>query len=160
MNWDLAYSYYNARRYDEAIEQDLKTLEIDPRYGRSVHQIGASYEEKGLWEKALEWYSKRAALEGDTAEMVALKEAYAATGVRGYYRKRLDLEMAKGQPNEYRVAALYARLDDKERAVDWLQKCIEQRSGDLVYLRISPAFDNMRSDPRVIAIMNRVGVAP
>jgi tetratricopeptide (TPR) repeat protein len=160
MNWDLAFTYYWARRYDESIEQDLKTLEIDPNYIRSIYEIGLSYEQKGMFEKAFEQYLKMAALEGNTAEIMALKEAYAASGVRGYYRKQLDLEMAKAQRNEYNVAALYARLDDKDRAVEWLQKGIEQRSGDLVYLKIAPAFDNMRSDPGFIEIMKRVGLAP
>ncbi|MEK6324037.1 MAG: protein kinase [Acidobacteriota bacterium] len=160
INWDLAFSYYWARRYDEAIEQDLRTLEIDPNYIRSISQIGASYQQKGMFEKAFEWYLKSAALEGRTAEIMALKEAYTTSGVRGYYRKRLDLEMAKAQQNANNVATFYARLDDKERALEWLQKAIEEHSAELLYLRISPAFDNMRSDPRFVELMTRVGLAP
>jgi adenylate cyclase len=160
INWDLAFSYYCARRYDEAIEQDRTTLEIDPNYVRSIYQIGLSYEQKGMFEKAFEQYLKRAALEGGTAEIMALKEAYAVSGVRGYYRKRLDLEMAKAQQNAYNVAALYARLGDQERAFEWLQRAVEERSNELVYLKVSPAFDNMRSDPRFVELMERVGLAP
>jgi eukaryotic-like serine/threonine-protein kinase len=159
MNWDLAYSYYHARRYDEAIEQDLKTLDIDPNYIRSIYEIGASYEQKGLFEKAFEWYSKRAALEGGTAEILALKQAYTTTGVRGYYRKQLDLEMAKAQQNAYTVAALYALLGDKEQSLEWLQKAVAERSNELVYLKVTPAFDNMRSDPRFVELMKGVGLA-
>ena len=80
--------------------------------------------------------------------------------VGGYYRKQLDLEMAKAQQNTYTVAALYALLSDKERALEWLQKAIEEHSAELAYLKISPAFDNMRSDPRFVELMKRVGLAP
>jgi tetratricopeptide (TPR) repeat protein len=160
MNWDLAYTYYWARRYDEAIEQDRKTLEIDPNYIRSIGQIGLSFEQKGMYEKAFGQYLKRAALEGGTAEIMALQNAYNTAGVRGYYSKRLDFEMAKAQQDAYTLATLYALLGDKERALEWLQKAIEEHSSELVYLRISPAFDNMRSDTRFVELMKRVGLAP
>ncbi len=160
INWDLAFSYYWARRYDDAIEQDHKTLEIDPNYVRSIYQIGLSYEQKGMFDRAFEQYLKRAAIEGGTAEIMALKEAYATSGVRGYYRKQLDLEMAKAPPRTCTVAALYARLDDKESAFEWLQKAIEERSSELIYIKVSPAFDNIRSDPRFVDLMKRVGLMP
>ena len=160
INWDLAFSYYWARRYDDAIEQDQKTLEIDPNYVRSIYQIGLSYEQKGMFDKAFEQYSKRAAIEGGTAEVMALKEAYATSGVRGYYRKQLDMEMAKAPPTTYTVAALYARLDEKEQAFEWLQKATEERSNDLTYIKVSPAFDNIRSDPRFVDLMKHVGLMP
>ena len=160
MNWDLAFSYYWARRYDDAIEQDQKTLEIDPNYLRSIYQIGLSYEQKGMLDKAFEQYLKSAAIVGGTAEVMALKDAYATSGVRGYYRKQLDLEMAKASPSTYTIAALYARLDEKEQAFEWLQKATEERSNELTYLKVSPVFDNLRSDPRFGDLMKHVGLVP
>ena len=160
INWHLAFTYYHARRYDEAIEQDHKTLEIDPNYIRSIYQTAMSYEQKGIFEKAFEWYLKRAALEGNTAEILGLKDAYIASGAKGYYRKRLDLEMAKAEPDSYKVAELYARLGEKEHAFEWLQKAMDEHSSGLLYLKASPAFDNMRSDPSFVVLVKRVGLLP
>ncbi len=160
INWDLAYSYYYARRYEEAIEQDDKTLEIDPTYIRSIYLTAMSYEQKGIFEKAFEWYLKGAALDGSTSQIMALKEAYATSGISGYYRKQLDFEMAKVPPSADTVAGLYASLGEKEQMFEWLQKAMDEHSSRLIYMKVSPAFDNVRSDPGFVDLMKRVGLAP
>ena len=91
---------------------------------------------------------------------MALKEAYTTSGVRGYYRKQLDLELSKAPPNAYTVATLYARLDEKQQAFEWLQKAIEERSNGLMNMKVSPAFDNIRSDARFVDLMKHVGLVP
>jgi eukaryotic-like serine/threonine-protein kinase len=163
MNWSLEFDLYWARRYDEAIEQAHKTLEIDPSFMRSYYTIGDSYERKGMYEQAVEWYLKGANLSGSTAEVMAWKEAYAAAGVRGYYRKRLDLRMVQvgedlSRQSLYNVAALYSQLAEKEKTFEWLHKAFEERPYGLMFLKIDPAFDNMRSDPRFVELMKRVGL--
>jgi len=163
ISWDLAFTFYNARHYEEAIEQDHKTLEIDPSFVRSYYQIGDSYERKGMYEQAFQWFLKGANLDGRTAEVMAWKEAYDAAGVGGYYHKRLDLEMAQAQQDLtryslYHVAALYAELGEKEKSLEWLQKAFEERPYGLIFLKIDPAFDNIRSDPRFVELMKRVGL--
>ena len=160
ISWDLSYSYYWARRYDEAIEQGHKTLEIETNYPRSIEIIGQSYEQKGMFDKAFEWYLKKAAVDGSTPHVMELKKALDTSGVNGYYRKSIALEIANAQPNSFTVASLYGRLGETEQALEWLQKALEERSGDLIYMKIAPGFDNMRSDPRFLEIMKRVGLAP
>src|SRR5215813_1703339 len=160
ISWDLSYSYYWARRYDEAIEQGHKTLEIETNYPRSIEIIGQSYEQKGMFDKAIEWYLKKAAVDGSTPHVMELKKALDTSGVNGYYRKSIALEIANAQPNSFTVASLYGRLGETEQALEWLQKALEERSGDLIYMKIAPGFDNMRSDPRFLEIMKRVGLAP
>ena len=164
INWSLEFTFYNARRYDEAIEQAHKTIEIDPSFIRSYYTIAASYEKKRMYEQASEWYSKGANLDGRMSEIMAWKEAYAAAGVGGYYRKRLDLEMAKvehdlSRQSLYDVAVLYAQLGEKEKSLEWLEKAFEERPYGLMFLKIDPAFDNMQSDPRFQELLKRVGVA-
>lgn len=165
MNWSLEFVFYWARRYEEAIEQAQNTLEIDPSFIRSYYTIGNSYERKGMYEQAFEWYLKAANLDGSTAEVMAWKEAYAAAGVKGYYRKQLDLAVAKAEQDLSRqslcnVAVLYARLGEKEKSLEWLQKAFEERPYGLMFLKIDPVFDNMRSDPRFQELIKRVGLAP
>ena len=48
----------------------------------------------------------------------------------------------------YIVAAVYAGLGDKDRAVHWLNKGIEERSASMVFLKVDPFFDNLHADPR------------
>ena len=165
INWSLEFTLFNARRYDEAIEQARKTLEIDSSYVRSYYTIGTSYELKEMYEQAFEWYLKAANLDGRTSEVMAWKEAYATGGVQSYYRKRLDLEMANGERDLSRqslisVAVLYARLGEKEKSLEWLQRAFEERPYGIMFLKMEPAFDNMRSDPRFVELMKRIGLGP
>jgi eukaryotic-like serine/threonine-protein kinase len=164
MYWMLGFQFYWARRYDEAMDQDHKTLELDPNFIRSYYQIGMSYEQKGMYEQAFEWYSKGANLDGRTSEIMALKEAYDAAGIKGYQRKKLNLQMANAEQDLsrqslYNVAVLYAQLGEKEKSLEWLQKAFEERPYGVMFLKIDPAFDKMRSDPRFQDLMKRVGLA-
>ncbi len=161
INWALAANFDSARRYDEAIEQDLKTLEIDPSYARAVYQIGYIYERKGMYEKAFEQYLKWAALVGRTAEVTAWQEAYSASGVKGYYRKQLDQAIARqDQESVYDSAVHYALLGEKELALGWLKKAVDEHANSLVYMKVEPAFDYMRSDPKFVEVMKRIGLVP
>lgn len=162
VSWALEFDFYWARRYDEAIAQAHKTLELDPNFVRSYTTLGDSYMQKGMYEQAFDWYLKGANLAGRTAEVTAWKEAYATEGVSGYYRKRVELEIANSEHDLSRqslitVAVFYARLGEKEKLLEWLQKAAEERPYGMVFLKIEPAFDNMRSDPRFVELMKRVG---
>ena len=56
------------------------------------------------------------------------------------------------------VAVIYAQLNDKDRAFEWLQKAYEGREHDLVFANAWPLFDNLRSDPRYQELVRRVGL--
>ncbi len=56
------------------------------------------------------------------------------------------------------IATIHAALGEKDLAFEWLQKAYEDRSGWLVYLKIDPMFDPLRSDPRFTDLLRRVGL--
>jgi hypothetical protein len=47
-------------------------------------------------------------------------------------------------------------LGDKEQAFAWLEKCYQMREHDLVFSRLWPMFDSLRSDPRYEDLMRLV----
>jgi hypothetical protein len=49
-------------------------------------------------------------------------------------------------------------LGDTDRAFEWLQKAIEARDWQMGMLKVEPAFDGLRSDPRFAALLERVGL--
>ena len=59
----------------------------------------------------------------------------------------------------YGVAASLAGLGEKDEAFAWLEKAYQQREYELTLLRVSPAMDNLRSDPRFTDLLRRVGLA-
>lgn len=79
--------------------------------------------------------------------------------MRGYWRKALELEREKAKHryvSAYEIAALYARLNEKEQAFEWLEKACEERSSGLVYLKVEPSFDSLRQHPRFADLLRRI----
>ena len=60
----------------------------------------------------------------------------------------------------YQLALGYALLGDKDEALAYLQKSADAREGQVVYLKYEPIFDDIRSDPRYIALEKKVGLEP
>lgn len=52
---------------------------------------------------------------------------------------------------------LYAGMGDKERALTWLEKAMEERVPSLVWLKVHPELDPLRSEPRFAGALTRLG---
>jgi len=162
INANLGQIYYSARRYDQAIEQGRKTLEIDPNFVVAHANLIDVYEQMGMYAEAI---AERKTLgQRGQPEAALLEAAYQATGARGYWQKRLELSLDGLKRGEYikptTIPRIYARLGDKERAFEWLEKAYAERDGELVELRTEPGYDPLRSDPRFADLLRRVGLPP
>ena len=58
----------------------------------------------------------------------------------------------------FSTAIVYVGLGDKEHALDGLEKAYEARSQFMVLLKVAHAFDSLRSDPRFIVLLKKVGL--
>ena len=56
------------------------------------------------------------------------------------------------------VAHLYSRARDSDKALPWLEKAFEARRWGIIYLGVDPAFDSLRSDPRFVSLVTRIGL--
>jgi eukaryotic-like serine/threonine-protein kinase len=160
-NRNVAVVLYFARRYDEAIDQCQKTLELDPNIMPTVYNwLSRAYEQKGLYDKAVEAYLKFWRLSPE-AEAVH-REAYAKSGWKGFWSKRLDfnMERAKRGFNLTALAENYARLGEKDQALFWLEKAFEQREVMITMQNRNPFWDGFRSDPRFADLVRRMGLEP
>ena len=163
INARLGHSYYYARRYDEAIEQYKNTLELDPNFAIAHFRLGWAYAQKEMHREAVEEFLRSDAISGENMETVeALKQAGSKTGIRGYWRKTLELQQEQAKHryvSAYEIALLYACLGDKENAFEWLSKSFEERSSALVFLKVEPGFDSLRNDPRFTELLRRIHLA-
>ncbi len=110
--------------------------------------------------EAVEEYLRARTLWGESVEKVeALRRAYEAGGIKGFWQKRLEQlkETAKrGPASPLTFASIYSRLGDKDQAFAWLEKAYEEHSGPLIYLKVSPDYDPLRSDPRFQSLLRRM----
>ena len=161
---DLGWAFLLARQYDRAIEQLQKILEMEPNYVFVYWDLGLAYAAKGMYEKALAAMQKRIDQEGSTPSALgSLGWAYGISGKREEALKVLDRlkERAKQEPvDPIEFAWVYAGLSEKDLAIEWLQKTYEERSGSwqLIWLKVAPWYDNLRSDPRFTELLRKVGL--
>jgi tetratricopeptide (TPR) repeat protein len=95
--------------------------------------------------------------------IAALGHALAASGrrdeARGIADQLIDLRTRR-YVSAYSVAAVYSGLDEKDRALEWLQKAFEERSWSLALAAADPDMDPLRPDPRFPETTRRLGLSP
>jgi serine/threonine protein kinase/tetratricopeptide (TPR) repeat protein len=153
---------YLARRNDEAVAQLRTTLEMDPKFALAHGALAEVYIQKRAYAQALEEYNAVKAITGDTSDLRAsLGYLYAVSGrpraalqlVDELGRRRGPEAAAPGS-----LAVVYAALGQKDLAFAWLDKAYAERDAWLVFLKVEPKFDNLRSDPRFDMLLRRTGL--
>jgi TolB-like protein/DNA-binding winged helix-turn-helix (wHTH) protein/Tfp pilus assembly protein PilF len=161
-NFSLGWRLYMARQYDEAIAQLLNTIDLDPTLAVAHLILGQAYEEKQLYPQALNELQKANVISNTAPLMLAaLGHAYARTG------RRADAEVILAQLFErsktenvspFVIASIYEGLGDTEKALDWLDKAYQERSNALVFLKVDPELDTLRSHPRFRELQRKLNL--
>jgi eukaryotic-like serine/threonine-protein kinase len=162
MNRIYADILVDMRRFDEAIEQYRKTLEFDPNFHTSQYFLGRAYEAKGMYDRAVAQYALAGQLLGLPPETLAeANQAYAESGWRAYLQKSLDYILAQ-PPNRrfppFVIATYYARLGQKDETFAWLQRGYEERDFRMRHVSVMFEFDGVRSDPRFVELVRKLGL--
>ena len=113
-------------------------------------------------EAAIKELQKAIAIAGRTSGLLALLgHAYAASGKQGEAQKilgELNKMSEQAYVSPYDLAILYLGLGDKDRALEQLNKAYDDRAGWIIYLKVEPIFDPLRSDARFVDLVRRVGL--
>ena len=100
------------------------------------------------------------AWEGEPSIAGSLGHLYAVAGKKTQARKLLaDLIAQDGKVDvAFFVALIYAGLNEKEQALKWLERAVDQRSGSVRYLKVEVRLKDLREEPKYRALMERVGL--
>jgi TolB-like protein/Tfp pilus assembly protein PilF len=161
MNHNVGLQLYYARRYDEAIEQYRKTLEMDPHFSVTRLMLMYAYAEKGMFREAI------AQAEGishsNAVRKAALAYTYARAGDRPQALGLVEDDTAASERDHAApeaIAIAYVGLGEKDEAFAWLEKSYEEHTSFATFLKPSPFFDPLRSDPRFAELLRRLGLPP
>ena len=161
-NLDLGFRFYTARRYDEAIVQFQKCLSLDPHSYEIYSGLGLAYEQLGQYDEALAQYQVGRSFNPDNLEMIwGLGRVDAARGNRsGAVKVVAQLEQLSKQRyiSDYFPALIYALLGDKDHAFASLEKAYKAQDLWIKWIKVDPAFDRIRSDPRFMDLLRRIGL--
>jgi len=157
------FGYYMEGRFDEAIAQIKKGLDIDPNLLVGQLTLASAYALKGMSREAIAQADKLMSA-GSTLEDVQTLSfvgwIYAVSGrqedARNVLNRMLDLR-EKRYVDPSLIGAVYAGLGEKDKAFEWLTKAYEEHSGQIVWIKVDPWYKNLRSDPRYKELLKKMG---
>jgi tetratricopeptide (TPR) repeat protein len=124
--------------------------------------IGQVYVQQGRYDEAIAEINRAIALSGGNVRDIAtLGHAYAVSGRKDEALKvigELQAEARQKYVSPYFIALIYTGLGEKEQSFAWLEKAFEQRHPYLILIKVEPVFDSLRSDPRFVELMRKVGL--
>ena len=157
INENVGAIFYYMRQYDKAVDQLKKTLQLDPDFAPAHLDLGYVYVQQGRFGDALAEFQKVRTIVGNGPYGLAeLGYAYALIGKRSEAaRVRGELfEFSKqGYLVAYGIALVYYGLGDKKQTLDWLERARQENGLGPTFPETDPLWDELRSDPRFIALM-------
>lgn len=151
-----------ARDYDSAITLYKSTLELDSGFALAHRRLGQTYEQKQMYAEALAAFQKAEELAGEDVELMSARgHLYGVLGETGKAEAALEKLKATSKRKyvpAYLVARSYAGMGKTDLVFEWLEKAFVERYGYLAYLNVEPLFDDIRTDPRFVDLVRRVGL--
>ena len=162
INTNLGWLLYLGRRYDEAVHQYLKTIDLDDGFPLAHRRLAQTYEQTQRYSEAESEFHKAVSLSGDDVELLSARgHFYAIVGeidkAQDVLRQLEAFARSRYVPS-YLVARIHLGLGDIDRVFELLEKALEERYGYLAYLKVEPMFDGIRADPRFEDLTRRVGL--
>jgi TolB-like protein/DNA-binding winged helix-turn-helix (wHTH) protein/tetratricopeptide (TPR) repeat protein len=152
---------YLGRHNDEAIDQYQRTLEMDSNFAIAHAYLGRAQVRKGNFEQAIiECQTATKLSDSHPFYLAWLGYAYAMSGHRNEALRIIyDLQTISRRKYvaSHDIAAIYAGLGERSKALVWLNKAYDERSYTVLQLEVEPEFDLLRSEPRFQELMHRIG---
>jgi TolB-like protein/Tfp pilus assembly protein PilF len=153
------FIYYFSRQYDQALSLILRVRALDIHPPDWSFLLGDVYAEKGMYAQSISEFLKS----GDGVDSLGhLGNAYARAGQVAAARKtiaELERHVQENGVGRYEIALVYAGLGKKQEAFKWLEDAYNAHDVGLLYLKIDPCLDPLRSDPRFDDLVRRVGLS-
>lgn len=153
-----------ARRFDEALQVYQEAQAVEAAKGVPAFALGYAYAGKGLTNDAISYYRKAVAdLGGEnkySQPLVYLAAVYAGIPERRNDAKAIlmRLESTDAYVSPALLAVIYTAFDDKDKALELLERAYVKRDPLLRYLLTAYEYDGLRSDPRLSDLLRRAGL--
>jgi tetratricopeptide (TPR) repeat protein len=151
VNTSIGQQLYFARDYRPAIEQLKKTLDSDPHFVPAQHTLETVYFQNDMYGDAVSLRQEVLKRSGNPDLAAEIGKDYNKSGYLGVLQgwlEGLKTVSKRGYVSSYDFAEVYARLEDKDHTIAALEQALKDRDSKLSYMKVEPAFDEIRSDPR------------
>jgi TolB-like protein/tetratricopeptide (TPR) repeat protein len=148
--------YNYAGRHDEAIAEARKAMELNPDYGPSFYVMVQAYSRKGMHDEAIATARQAAQSPSKYAGPVLLGIAYAHAGRR---QEALEIAERMDPSQNWFTAQIYASLGEKDKALDLLEACYQDRVPILPWIRVHGGeYDALRDVPRFQELLKKMNL--
>lgn len=162
LNMNAADPFFHGRQFDRAIAHLVALLEQEPRFSPALFNLGRAYVQEGMYGEAIAAFEKALQFSGNREGRAALAHAYALAG-RTEEARSILRELKENGEGRYlaspMIARIYLGLGEKDKAFEWLRKGVDERSYWIVFLKMDPVYDSIRSDPQFQQLLKRTGLA-
>lgn len=147
------------RNYKEALEQCDYTIEQNPHFPAAYWTLGLVQEQRGELEEAIAAIQRAIELSPPAPRIVgSMARLYALVGRKQDSLRLLNDLAPKRNVSPFELALTYFALGRKDEGFVRLAKAFEDRCFELITIRKDPRFDEVRSDPRFIALLSQLGL--
>jgi Flp pilus assembly protein TadD len=154
--------HHLARQFDKEIDVAREALALDPNFMMARYRLGIGYLHQDRFELAVEELEQARKLSANSLDLLAaVGYAHGRAGHRAEARRIVrELQDAAASKRRYvspfGLALVHLGLDDRETALTWLNRAVDERAWGIVLLGVEPALDPLRSDSRFAALVARV----
>jgi tetratricopeptide (TPR) repeat protein len=137
-------------------------MQMDPNFVRAHLEMGLVLEEEGKLEEAIAEFKLGLRSQPDSvAGLSALGHAQGLAGKKADAEKiisRLQELSKQRYVSPFQTAVVYAGIDERKLALDWLEKSQQERFNWLPFVQIDPVFKNLRSEARFQELSKSLGL--
>lgn len=158
---DNAAIFYFSRQYDRAIERFRAVLDMDPTFTRA-HLIIPAYVQKKQFKQALADIATWRQSEKGPATWAWEAYVYGRMGDTGKARHALREIQRTSRGSQMAPASLlalaYLGMNEKDRALDWIEKAAQEHGTIPITLRVDPIYDPLRDQRRFQKLLEQVSL--
>ena len=160
---DVAVIYSYRRDFEAALDQCDQTIELNPHFAPAYMTLGLIQEQRKDFDEATAAFRRAVDLSPHTPRMHgALARTLALAGKTDQALAMLHTleELSRTRyVSPFEFLTIWFGLGNAAKAFAWLEKACDDRSFEMLALKVDPRFDSLRTDPRFTAIVKRVGLA-
>jgi tetratricopeptide (TPR) repeat protein len=153
-------------QYERGIAVAKEALTLEPNFAPVQYELALCYLQQKMYSEAIAVLKGAQSHHSSSSKILgALAFAYSVSGNRDHALRIVEELKSKSATETdddalIGIAQVFVGLDDKERALEWLEKAYQRRSFGLRELKSDFIYEPLRSDPRFKDLQRRVGLPP